>query len=262
MQNATLSINPAPVVKTLKISELEYDKYQRPLEMSRVMKIVRGYDSRLMQVIDVSYRNGKYYVYDGQHRAEALEILGEDEIKCQVHFGMTYQDESMKFADLNNPKNKKAASAWDEFKAKIEGEDRTSWDIKTIVEKAGFTLGDGYDMAKNRIIAIKTITNVHKQLGNEGFYRLLRLIKETWHDDQDGVNSRILAGMGMFIKKYNNDFEDRDFVQRLSKIKPYTIVLEGRSMPEYPGYSSSTPYAIAIWRQFNKRNRNPLPYRF
>jgi hypothetical protein len=56
--------------KLMKVSsrDLEIpDVYQRKLNAGRVAKIVAGFDERIANEPKVSFRDGHYYVFDGQH---------------------------------------------------------------------------------------------------------------------------------------------------------------------------------------------------
>ena len=49
--------------------------YQRNIDQKRISYIVSNFDPHKIGVIKVSFRDGKYYVYDGQHRIAALKVL-------------------------------------------------------------------------------------------------------------------------------------------------------------------------------------------
>ena len=46
--------------------------YQRPIKDRVVDRLVREWDPRLLTPLVVSYREGRYYLVDGQHRACAM----------------------------------------------------------------------------------------------------------------------------------------------------------------------------------------------
>ena len=59
--------------------------YQRDVDQKRVSYIVTNYDPHKFGIIKVSYRDGKYYVYDGQHRIASFKVLNGDQdgvVKC------------------------------------------------------------------------------------------------------------------------------------------------------------------------------------
>ena len=77
------------------------ETYQRELNPERVRKIVKEFDERVANEPKVSCRNGKYYVFDGQHTIAARKILnrGHDlPITCKVYYGMTESEEATLFA--------------------------------------------------------------------------------------------------------------------------------------------------------------------
>ena len=43
------------------------EHYQREIKNERVKRIVKDFDERIANEPKVSYRDGKYYVFDGQH---------------------------------------------------------------------------------------------------------------------------------------------------------------------------------------------------
>ena len=81
--------------------EVPRQTYQRNFNAKRAQKIADEFDERIANEPKVSYRDGRYFVFDGQHTIAARKLLnnGEDvSIKCRVYFGMTEQDEALLFA--------------------------------------------------------------------------------------------------------------------------------------------------------------------
>ena len=87
-------INTANIITT---------RYQRTLDKKKVDRIVANFDERVANEPKVSLRNGKYYVFDGQHTIAARKKLngGKDLLilckvfaecfwKCEVHLKHTF----------------------------------------------------------------------------------------------------------------------------------------------------------------------------
>ena len=73
------------------------DTYQRALHPARVARIAKEFDERVANEPKISFRDGHYYVMDGQNTIAARKFLngGEDlQIRCKVYFGMTEQRRS------------------------------------------------------------------------------------------------------------------------------------------------------------------------
>ena len=71
--------------------------YQRPVSEPVVDRLVREWDPRLLTPLVVSYRDGRYNLVDGQHRACAMQKknCGKNVIAlCQVYMGLTYEQEA------------------------------------------------------------------------------------------------------------------------------------------------------------------------
>lgn len=71
------------------------DAYQRKLNTERVAKIVAGFNERIANEPKVSFRDGHYYVFDGQHTIVARKHMNGNNdlpILCKVYYGMTEAD--------------------------------------------------------------------------------------------------------------------------------------------------------------------------
>ena len=70
--------------------------YQRDLDNSKVSKIVRDWNPYLVNAVKVSWRDGKLWVFDGQHTIAACKAKrgGRDcMVDCKVFYGLTRLDE-------------------------------------------------------------------------------------------------------------------------------------------------------------------------
>lgn len=77
------------------------DEYQRRLNTERVAKIAAGFNESIANEPKVSFRDGHYYVFDGQHTIQARKHLNggnELPILCKVYYGMTEAEEARLFA--------------------------------------------------------------------------------------------------------------------------------------------------------------------
>ena len=77
------------------------DAYQRRLNTERVAKIVAGFNERIANEPKVSFRDGHYYVFDGQHTIVARKHMNGNNdlpILCKVYYGMTEAEEALLFA--------------------------------------------------------------------------------------------------------------------------------------------------------------------
>ncbi len=72
--NTFIGINPPYQLSVIHSSKLIYPReiYQRGVERKRVELIARDFNEYIVNEPKVSFRNGRYYVMDGQYSAERL----------------------------------------------------------------------------------------------------------------------------------------------------------------------------------------------
>ena len=81
--------------------EVPRNAYQRELNPNRVRKIATEFDEHIANDPKVSFRDGHYYVFDGQHTIAARKLRngGKDlPIRCKVFYGLSELDEAILFA--------------------------------------------------------------------------------------------------------------------------------------------------------------------
>ena len=104
--NTFIGINPPYQLSVIHSSKLIYPReiYQRGVERKRVELIAKDFNEYIVNEPKVSFRNGRYYVMDGQHTIEGCILLngGEDRpILCKVYTGLTMEQEALLFAEQN-----------------------------------------------------------------------------------------------------------------------------------------------------------------
>ena len=93
---ASFNITPPYQMRVIHSSKLIYPReiYQRGVQRKRVELIAADFNEYVANEPKISFRNGKYYVVDGQHTIEARILRnggGALPILCKVYTGMTMQ---------------------------------------------------------------------------------------------------------------------------------------------------------------------------
>lgn len=257
-----------PIYKTLKIRALQIAKYQRKLNYSDCKKYKKNFDWNLVGVLLVSYRDGVYYIVDGQHRSVMLKMIGVEDVLCQVIEGLTYEEEAALFKKYNTMR--KALGRSDLLVADLEsGEDRATR-IVSIAAKHGYCfdrMGDLYGTkGKVKIEAVDAVERAYDTLGDEGYDYMLELINSTWPSNRTAVKRGVITGMTRFIKKYpNNKIDAGNFIKKLGCESPDSILREADLETKYTS-GSDKPESTAriIWNKYNKGLpvKKRLPYTF
>lgn len=233
--------------------------YQRPVRPSHVRQLIRKWDHNYLTPIEVSYRDGKYNVVNGQHRIEAMKKMNRGEdlvVQCLVYTGLTYEQEAAMYYLLDKTSGHlKLANA---IKALLEsGTDPELIDIKQRIERAGFTWAlDKPTGVTYEIRPVREIISAYQKLGGRTFSRMLGLMSGTWHGTQNSLKSGMISGMALFLKTHENELEDHEYIRRLSEVDPVEIIqLAHVDRP-------AVRYARLIRRKYNEQGEKTLPDRF
>ena len=141
--NSFIGINPPYQLSVIHSSKLIYPReiYQRGVERKRVELIARDFNEYIVSEPKVSFRNGRYYVMDGQHTIEGCILLngGEDRpILCKVYTGLTMEQETLLFAEQNG--HAAPLSAGIKLRAKVVGGDAPSKAFVAATNRVGLSL--------------------------------------------------------------------------------------------------------------------------
>lgn len=238
--------------------------YQRPVNEKEVNRLISQWDERLIDPVIVSFRDGKFYVVDGQHRIIAMRKMngGRDlMVTCKVYSGLTYEQEAVLCYKLDKAKKRLSLSQ----STNILAESGTSAEVLAIIdiiESCGFTWALQKKTGRaNEITSTRAVLTTYRLLGGQTFTRMLVLIRSTWPEDTRGLLSGILTGLALFLKTYETEMDDKAFIKRLAKVDPEEIIRRGRL--DYSTNRSALRYARIILEKYNAhRGKDKLPYRF
>ena len=237
--------------KSLYPSQIKFDPlYQRELDTRRVDKIVKEWNGDLFNEPKVSWRDGAYWCFNGQHTIAAWKKLHNKEDKliyCKVFRGMTWSDECDAFIQQNGIS--KDPTTNQKLKAQFNNSDP---DVVDMVKKAalcGYTVDFSTNKTPTRIVATSALFRAYKALSPEAFLDMLTVIKEAWYGDEDAVNICIITGMAAFFKTYYGNFKLSELVKNLKKISPAQIIRNGKN------YNSRSGYAAEILKIYNSKRK-------
>lgn len=130
-------------IMVLPIEKLRVDEtYQRQLDVKRVARLSKAFQSGACKAISVSLRpDGEMYVYDGQHTVEVLRALGIKECPALVVRG-DQQQEARWFMLLNGAGARKA-TARESHHAAIVAEDATAIEVQDLLDEYGILVAKG-----------------------------------------------------------------------------------------------------------------------
>jgi len=190
------------------LKDIESCGYQRATNPTQVANIVKRFDEAKLGTLTVSNRDGRYYLIDGAHRKNALNILGYTHAPCVVLTGLTYEQEAEYYRMQNQ--DKRLLTPGDLFKAGLASGDERCVAINRIVKSNGFQVGKG-DKDFYRIAAIHTLYTICEDYGYDVLDVTLFLIANTWAGIARASHSECLLGVAEFVNRYGM----ADFAERL-----------------------------------------------
>ena len=231
--NFSASFNVATPYQMVVIhsSKLIYPRelYQRGIQRKRVELIARDFNEYTANEPKISFRNGRYYVTDGQHTIEAriLRNGGKDlPILCKVFHGLSKKDEALLFAVQTGISTD--LTAGERLRADIVAEDEDACAFVAATEATGATFALDGIRAEWKIYCIRSAYYIYKNYGSDIYQEALKIIVEAWWGDSDSFLSGILHGVTRFVAMYRDEYSRERLIARLSTVHPKTITKKAR----------------------------------
>lgn len=240
LNNAVLQINPA---------------IQRKISPMRVDAIVRHFSPNVANPIKVSFRDGKYYIFDGMHTREALCILnGTDDfpIFCRVYYGLTVEDEARLFAAQFG--FSEAVSMGYRLRALAVAKDPEVLDFLKVTKESGLNIYLGSHTGRNgNIAATCAAFKAYRALGSAEYGRMLTMLHRTWAGESWSINRYMISGMARFMKMY--EVSTPAFVKAFREVTYAEIVMEAA---RFAGMSKDGAFAAAFADIYDRNSQYPL----
>lgn len=242
--------------------EVPREKYQRDINDPRIRKIAKDFDERIANEPKVSYRDGKYYVFDGQHTIAARKLLngGKDlAVLCKVYFGMTAEEEALLFAKQTGESSPVTAGA--RIRAEIFGKDEIALAFLKANEDLGLQLDYDQERGLNRIGCIKTAFDAYRKLGEKRYKEAMSIIAAAWDGMPDSFRTENVIGITRFVHLYHDDYDQQWLLKQLRSVDPMQIYREGQdSGTDFCGYKK---YLHPVFRIYNSGDCvKPLKLKF
>lgn len=213
--------NTQTAIMNLNIDIIKMDKYQRAVNMAKVRYIAQNYDPDRDRPIEVSFRDGLYFCFDGQHRVAVHKLLGDKTVLAQVHFGLSFTDECRLFSEQHE--NEQTVSIRDRWNAAVFAGNKSPQTMEIIRACAGM----GYRVSpehtnRNRTFScIQELTKIHAKHGVNGLTTMLFVVDTAWKDQPNNTHHDIVAGIGKLMDTYKmGDAEWNRLRDKLSKTTP------------------------------------------
>jgi len=221
--------------------------YQRPLDGVRARRIAERFDMAVFGVPVVSFREGKYWLVDGQTRTAGAKIagLGDNEVWCEIRNDLTYAEEAALYLLLNDPKQRRPIQALDRYKARLGANDSVAHDIRAIVAKYNCKVSN--NKTKGCITAFDSLEYAyHKGVLHETIATL-----NAWGEGSPlSFKAIFIRGFTAFYAKYPKA-ETARVVDRIKALSQGTIENRIRQGASDGGCNIEESARIVISKEYN-----------
>lgn len=204
-------------------------EYQRVLRTRKVAELSATFSEYVANEPKVSYRDGRYHVFDGQNTIEARVACngGRDlPILCKVFHGLSKKDEALLFAVQTGISTD--LTAGERLRADIVAEDEDACAFVAATEATGATFALDGIRAEWKIYCIRSAYYIYKNYGSDIYQEALKIIVEAWWGDSDSFLSGILHGVTRFVAMYRDEYSRERLIMRLGSVHPKTITKNAR----------------------------------
>lgn len=247
---------PTAQVEMIPISKLEIDpRYQRPLDVRRVHAIARDFNPKSFGAIFVSYREAldRYFMYDGQHRKEAVfSRTGDPDFKvpCFVVRNMTPEEEAEAFYTIATKRTKPHIHT--RFKARLFAKEPHAVAIERVLTQEGYRPALGVTAkTAGTVTALDKIEWVYTRGGENALRMVLRIFKQAWPNDVDATRAYMLVGMYLFMRKYFDQIQMDRLIRKLSEVAAVSVQAQGRLIQTTNQTRPGVAHGQAILNRYN-----------
>ena len=238
----------------LPISALRVDKYQKKVRKRVVDEIVNNFNPAAVGVIHVSQReDGSLWIFDGQHRTEALSRLGFEYVDCLVFSGLTPEQEASGFIGhhaVSKP------TKIEEHIGKVFAKDKTALEIEKIVGELDLSVVAGG--RKNTIQSVNALYHIYEKNGGEVLRRVLKIIKDGSPDSERPYNAQLMKALRDLIVKHNELFDDKWIIKKFNEINLNQLNNNADAFVSVYGFSKVDGMKMAITKSYNHRKSERL----
>lgn len=189
---------------------------QREFVQAKADKILANFDPEHFGQPVLNFKDGFYYIIDGQHRIAAMkswcgEGWEEQQFSGWVFNGLTEAEEANAFLVRNDVS---PVNAFNKFRIAVNAGRPEETQITYIVQSLGLVVGLDRN-ADNTVAAVGTLLKVFRDYGPDVLARTLTVIRDAY--GKAGLEAQVVHGLARVLARYGEDFRDDEAVTRLSK---------------------------------------------
>lgn len=240
------------------------DKYQRPVDNAHVNELATPFDRIYANCLITSYRDGYFWILDGQHRYKAAILSGIKSLACIVYTGLTSHKEAKIFKDLNVKQKK--PDPYKIFKANVWNGDTS--DPEVSIDVAIKRICDKYNIEVKKVSkgttgkALRCLSRARQIVGSatyDGescFEWIIDLLNVTdWADVSNTyIREIILMLKNFWLDNRNNAELEKKLIEVINKTTPTLMITKAKH--DYPKYGIEPAMSLCLRDMLNEAINN------
>lgn len=221
--------------------------YQRTetFDVMRANKIARNFHKNELDPVHISYRDGRFYIVDGQHRVYAFILLNRKYVTGRMDT-MTFAEEVKAFMHQHEDKK---LSPFDLYKAGLAIGDPVDTALKDLTEKYDVEVAvTRSHKGSSKLQSITTAKGIITVDGVDVLEWIFQLIKDVkWEHENGAYSSQILRAMRSVYTRYSREMGQiyPTLIDYLHDLTPNTLLyLAKNSFPMR--YDVSAMFALIV----------------
>lgn len=216
---------------------LDKPAWQRHPNMSNVRKLATHWSEPKAQAIIVSYRDGKFWIIDGQHRVLAAGMKEIQDIFAQIYTGLTAEEEVELFTEQNT--HKTAIRAYHRLFAENQIGSNPGKEIFEVLKANKVKFKEYRSVTPGVLSCMHTVEDSYKKIGRAGLDWVFKAIQALqWTEVKDGYSSKVIYALTQLWYKYNETQNMDEVSQKLARVygryAPEDVTLQ--ALNTYKGY--------------------------
>jgi len=204
------------------------ESYQRKIRPAEIKSILKTFNPNVVNMPKVSFRDGAYWVFDGQHTIAALVARNGGkpvQVECIVFERMRQWDEKELFKLQVGTSSRPTAT--DDFRADLNFNEPYAVQINNSLDRLGLKISLNGATGDCKVACVSTVIKCYHRLPLGKFVDVFEIIKAAWGGRMESLDNRIISGMTKFVKTYDN-FNKKQLSERLHREDPIQLVSKSK----------------------------------
>jgi len=257
MQTAAINMNTGelPELAWVELDRIFVDaSYQRPIKPRRVQQILRDFTwAQFGALMLVAREDGRFAVYDGQHRFEAArQHPAITAVPAAIVVLDQAYEEAQSFLGVNV--NRSAISTVEKYWAGIEAGDDLMMQICSVLDEAGCEVvpPGTKSAAPGRTSAITAIERAIKAYGDTAVTQACKALREAWPKDAGALNGTMIQALARLYRNNRRAIDHQRMVTKLHGKDRKILVADGETFRKMGGGDAALNIAKVLVEVYNK----------